>query len=75
MKKGIHPKYYEKVKVTCSCGNVFYVSSTKPEIKTEICFKCHPFYTGKRKLIDTTKRIEKYKTRLLKSKKLQAKEK
>jgi len=60
MKKGIHPKYYV-AKVTCACGNTWYVGSTKPEIRVEICSKCHPFYTGTQKLVDTAGRVEKFK--------------
>lgn len=63
MKKDIHPKYYEKAKVTCACGAVFYVGSSVPEMKVEICSKCHPFYTGKEELVDTAGRIEKFKLR------------
>ena len=60
MKKGIHPKYYV-AKVTCACGNTWYVGSTRKEIKVEICSKCHPFYTGTQKLVDTAGRVEKFK--------------
>ncbi len=63
MKKDIHPKYYDKATVHCACGNTFTVGSTKPEINVEICEKCHPFYTGEEKLIDTAGRVEKFKTR------------
>ena len=63
MKKDIHPQYYPKAKVKCACGNVFTVGSTKPEIQIEICSQCHPFYTGKEKLIDTAGRVEKFKAR------------
>jgi large subunit ribosomal protein L31 len=63
MKKDIHPKYYKDAKVVCACGNTFTVGSTKPEIEVEICYKCHPFYTGAEKLIDVAGRIEKFKAR------------
>ncbi|MCL5733547.1 MAG: 50S ribosomal protein L31 [Patescibacteria group bacterium] len=63
MKKDIHPQYYPNAKVVCACGNTFTVGSTKPEIHTEICSKCHPFYTGKEKLMDIAGRIEKFKAR------------
>jgi len=63
MKDKIHPEYYPKAKVRCACGNVFTVSSTKPEMEVEICSACHPFYTGKEKLIDTAGRIGKFKAR------------
>ena len=70
MKKNIHPKYYQKAKVHCACGNSFEVGSTKEYIETEICFKCHPFYTGKEKLIDTAGRIQKFIGKLKKKKEL-----
>ena len=59
LKKDIHPNYVES-KVTCSCGEVFTTRSTVPEIKVEICSACHPFYTGKQKLVDTAGRVEKF---------------
>lgn len=59
MKKDIHPKYY-KVTATCACGNSFETGSTRKEIKTELCSACHPFYTGKQKLVDTARRVEKF---------------
>ncbi len=59
MKEGIHPQYGES-KVSCACGNSFLTKSTRPEIKLEICSACHPFFTGKVKLIDTAGRIEKF---------------
>ena len=61
MKKEIHPKYYPQAKVKCACGNSFTVGSTAPEINVEICSKCHPFYTGKDKIIDTAGRVERFK--------------
>ena len=62
MREGIHPKYTE-VTVKCLCGNTFQTRSTKPEISTEICSACHPFFTGKQKLIDTAGRVERFKKR------------
>ncbi|MCD6181361.1 MAG: 50S ribosomal protein L31 [Candidatus Cloacimonetes bacterium] len=59
MKKKIHPKY-EKMTVTCACGNVFEMSSTKKIDKVEICSECHPFYTGKQRNVSTQGRIEKF---------------
>lgn len=59
MKTGIHPTYYD-AKVTCACGNTFTVGSTKPEIYVEICAKCHPFFTGEMRFIDTMGRVEKF---------------
>ena len=67
MKKEIHPKYYAMAKVKCACGNSFTVGSTVPEINIEICSKCHPFYTGKDKIIDTAGRVERFKKRLQKT--------
>lgn len=59
MKKGIHPEYKE-VKVICACGETFITRSTKSVIKVDICSKCHPFYTGKQKIVDTEGRVEKF---------------
>ena len=66
MKKKIHPKYFNKCRVTCACGNSFEIGSTQEFIETEVCSKCHPFYTGKGKMIDTMGRIEKFEQRLAK---------
>lgn len=63
MKSDIHPTYYPKAKVHCACGAHFEVGSTKPEINVEICSQCHPFFTGKEKLIDTAGKVEKFKAR------------
>lgn len=60
MKKEVHPKYYPNCKVSCVCGNTFVTGSTEPEIKVELCSACHPFYTGKQKLVDTARRVEKF---------------
>ncbi len=59
MKEGIHPKY-EEVEVRCACGNTFKTRSTKPELHLEICSACHPFFTGRQKLIDTEGRVERF---------------
>ncbi|MBU0597660.1 50S ribosomal protein L31 [Patescibacteria group bacterium] len=67
MKKDIHPKYYPKAKISCACGNVMTVGSTVPEIKVEICSTCHPFYTGKQKLLDDRGRVERFQ-RMMKKK-------
>lgn len=66
MKKEIHPEYYPKAKVTCACGNSFTVGSTLKEIKVELCSACHPFYTGKQKLVDSARRVEKFKEKMVK---------
>ncbi len=63
MKPNIHPEFYIKAKVSCACGNVFSTGSTAAELHTEICSKCHPFYTGKQKLVDTAGRVDKFKQR------------
>ena len=60
MKEGIHPDYKETT-ITCVCGNVIETKSTKKDIKTEICSNCHPFITGKQKIMDTAGRVEKFK--------------
>lgn len=60
MKKGIHP-VYEDVNITCACGEVIATKSTKTNIKLDICSKCHPFYTGKHKFVDTAGRVDKFK--------------
>ncbi len=64
MKKEIHPKYYPNCKVSCVCGNTFITGSTEPEIKVELCSACHPFYTGKQKLVDTARRVEKFEAKV-----------
>ena len=62
MKKGLHPDY-EQTTVTCACGNVIETASTKKNISVEICSKCHPFFTGKQKLVDTGGRVDRFKRR------------
>ncbi len=62
MKEGIHPEYHE-VTITCACGNSIQTSSTRKEITTEICSACHPFFTGKQKLVDTAGRVERFMKR------------
>lgn len=73
MKKGIHPKYYEEIKVACACGNTFTTGSTKPELRVDLCSACHPFYTGKQKLVDTARRVEKFQAKLEASSKITGK--
>ena len=65
MKTGIHPEYHS-VKATCACGSEFELGSVDSEIEVEICSACHPFFTGKQKLVDTAGRIEKFKKRYAK---------
>ncbi|NCF75268.1 MAG: 50S ribosomal protein L31 [Xanthomonadaceae bacterium] len=64
MKKGIHPPYYKNIKIVCSCGAIFIAGSTQKKLKTEICSQCHPFFTGKQKLIDSSGNVEKFKKKL-----------
>jgi large subunit ribosomal protein L31 len=64
MKADIHPTYFPEAKVICACGNAFTVGSTVKEIHIELCSKCHPFYTGKQKLVDTARRVEKFTDKL-----------
>ncbi len=66
MKTAIHPKYHPEAKIICACGANFVIGSTEPEINVEICSKCHPFYTGKQKLVDTARRVEKFEERTAK---------
>lgn len=70
MKQGIHPKY-EEITATCSCGNVIKVRSTGKDINLDVCGKCHPFYTGKQRVVDTGGRVERFNKRfgMLSSKK------
>ncbi|MBQ9510885.1 MAG: 50S ribosomal protein L31 [Clostridia bacterium] len=63
MKEGIHPNYV-KTTVRCACGEVIETRSTKGDFKVEICSKCHPFYTGKQKFVDSGGRVDKFKKRL-----------
>jgi large subunit ribosomal protein L31 len=69
MKADIHPTYYDKAKVSCSCGASFTVGSTKEDIKNEVCSNCHPFFTGKEKTLDTAGRVDRFKKRQAASKK------
>ena len=62
MKENIHPKY-EDATITCACGNVINTKSTKGDIRVKICSKCHPFFTGKQKLVDTGGRVDRFKKR------------
>ena len=61
MKSGIHPTYHDEATVTCVCGKTFVTGSTIPKIATEICSNCHPFYTGEKKFVDTTGRVDRFK--------------
>jgi large subunit ribosomal protein L31 len=63
MKEKIHPQFYEDATVVCSCGNTFTTGSTKKELKVEVCSNCHPYFTGERRMLDTTGRVERFKKR------------
>jgi len=68
LKQGIHPEYKE-AKVVCACGESFVTRSTKPKIHVDICSSCHPFFTGKQKIVDTEGRVEKFKKKYAKKNK------
>jgi large subunit ribosomal protein L31 len=63
MRAKIHPEYYTDAKVICSCGNTFTTGSTKKQLRVELCSKCHPFFTGEQKIVDTAGRVERFKRR------------
>lgn len=73
MKANIHPQYFTNAKVVCACGNSFTTGSTKEELHVEICYNCHPFYTGKQNLIDIAGTIDKFKKRSSKAAELKSK--
>lgn len=60
MKKNVHPKWYPEAKITCACGHSFTVGAVKSDIQVQICYRCHPFFTGEMKYIDTQGRVEKF---------------
>ncbi len=72
MKTGIHPAYNE-VNVVCACGNQFKTRSTKPDLRVEICSNCHPFFTGRQKLVDTEGRVDRFQKKLQRSAELKQK--
>lgn len=72
MKKDIHPKFFSAAKITCSCGSTFEIGSTKESIAVEVCSQCHPFYTGKQKVIDSARRVEKFVAKEMKKSELGA---
>ena len=69
MKEKIHPKYFPEANVTCSCGNTFTTGSTRQTLKVELCNKCHPFFTGEQKIIDTAGRVERFNKKYKREKK------
>jgi large subunit ribosomal protein L31 len=64
MKKEIHPTYYPNAKVVCACGNTWTTGSTKEEIHTDVCFQCHPFYTGEQRIVDTEGQVDRFYKKL-----------
>lgn len=64
MKKGIHPKWYSDATVICACGNTWKTGATVPEIRTDICSACHPFYTGEQRIVDTEGQVDRFMRRL-----------
>jgi len=64
MKTAIHPKWYPDAKVICACGNTFTTGATVPEIHVEICYSCHPFYTGTMRFVDTAGRVDSFKAKM-----------
>lgn len=64
MKADIHPTYYPNARITCSCGNSWTTGATKPEIRTDVCYNCHPFYTGEQRIIDTEGQVDRFYKRL-----------
>lgn len=66
MKPEIHPDYFENATITCACGTIYHIGSTKEDTQVELCAACHPFYTGKQKIIDTARRMEKFAERSVK---------
>jgi large subunit ribosomal protein L31 len=63
VKEKIHPEFHDDAVVTCSCGNTFTTGSTQKQIRVEVCSKCHPFFTGSRRIVDTEGRVERFKRR------------
>ncbi|OGO18070.1 MAG: 50S ribosomal protein L31 [Chloroflexi bacterium RBG_16_48_7] len=61
MREKIHPKYFPEANVVCSCGNTFTTGSTRESLRVELCSKCHPFFTGEQKIVDTAGRVERFK--------------
>lgn len=64
MRNGIHPEYHPNATVTCACGTTFTTGSTVPALQVELCSACHPFYTGKQKIIDTARRVDRFQRRV-----------
>ncbi len=75
MKANIHPKFYENINVVCACGNTFTTGSTKKNITVEVCNKCHPFYTGEQRFLDTKGRVDTFQKKQKIAKEYQEKNK
>jgi large subunit ribosomal protein L31 len=73
MKKDIHPQYFDKAQATCACGAKFTMGATVEKLNVEICSKCHPFYTGQKKIVDTAGRVQKFEARMKKTEGLKGK--
>lgn len=73
MKQGIHPTYYPEATVVCSCGNTWTTGSTKPEIHTDVCSACHPFFTGEQRIVDTAGQVDRFMRRLRSKDEIKAK--
>lgn len=71
MKTDIHPKYFPNTTISCACGNTLTVGSTVEDVRVELCSKCHPFYTGKQKLVDTSRRVERFEAKRAAKEKLE----
>ena len=69
MKANIHPKWYPEAVVTCACGNTFTVGATQPTIQVDVCYNCHPFYTGQMKYVDTAGRVDAFVAKMGKAQK------
>ena len=67
MRAGIHPKFYPEAKVICSCGNTWTTGSTQEIIHTDVCYNCHPFFTGEQRIVDTAGRVERFRLRAAKA--------
>jgi len=64
MREKIHPKYYPNAQITCSCGNTWTIGSTSPVLRTDVCYKCHPFFTGEQRIVDTAGQVDRFMKRL-----------
>lgn len=72
MQKSIHPQYNENITVVCSCGNKFTTGSTKPSLSVEVCYKCHPFYSGEQRFLDVKGRVDEFQKRMQVAKQYQS---